>query len=298
MRAYLSIALSLLVALAACGAPKHPNVTAIGERDPNAHTRLPNLYSLESEVQIGEQAAAEVRRQAKMVRDPLIAGMVARVGQRIIDYSDWGEIATGQPRDKIPFHFEAIDSKEVNAFALPGGYIFVNTGLIAAAEDEAELAGVLAHEAAHVIARHATERATDVQLLNLAAIPLVFVGGVGGDVVRTAAGFAINLSALGITRDSEREADALAIQYMWNAAYRPANYPEFFRRMLSERKRDPSRVEVFFSTHPPFGERIELVEREIAQLPPNRLSEAVKRGIPMTTNTSEFVRAKRQIEVK
>src|SRR6201995_3518034 len=142
-----------------------------------------NFYSIEKEIALGKQLAQEVERQAKIVDDPIIAEYVNRVGQNLVRNSD----------AKVPFTIKVLDTEEVNAFALPGGFFFVNSGLILKAESEAELAGVMAHEIAHVACRHGTRQATKGELINIASIPLIFMGGWAGYAIRQGASVAIPL---------------------------------------------------------------------------------------------------------
>src|SRR5207245_4878912 len=165
----------------------------IGNRDVGKGV---NFYSLEKEVGLGKQLAQEVERQAKIVDDPVIAEYVNRVGQNLVRNSD----------AKVPFTIKVLDSEEVNAFALPGGFFFVNSGLMLKAESESELAGVMAHEIAHVAARHGTKQATRGELINIASIPLIFMGGWAGDGARQAASVLVPVGFLSFSRGVELEA--------------------------------------------------------------------------------------------
>src|SRR5690242_1627127 len=171
----------------------------IGNRDVGKGV---NFYSLEKEIALGKQLAQEVERQAKIIDDPIIAEYVNRVGQNLVRNSD----------AKVPFTIKVLDSEEVNAFALPGGFFFVNSGLMLKAESEAELAGVMAHEIAHVAARHGTKQATKGELINIASIPLIFMGGWTGYAIRQGAGLAIPLGFLKFSQSMEAEADYLGLQ--------------------------------------------------------------------------------------
>ena len=183
---------------------RHGDVENIGNRDITGHIWgiFPNFVSLEKEIQLGQQVANEFEQTAKMVDDPVITTYVDRVAQNIVKHSD----------AKVPFHVKVVDTDEVNAFAFPGGFFYVNKGLILAADNESELAGVMAHEISHVAARHATSRMTKGQILQLAAIPALFVGGYWAQMaIQNGLGLGINLSLLGVTRESEKEADQLGI---------------------------------------------------------------------------------------
>src|SRR6516162_9362280 len=185
-----------------------------------------NFYSLEKEIALGKQMAQEVERQAKIIEDPLIAEYVNRVGQNLVRNSD----------AKVPFTIKVVDSEEVNAFALPGGFFFVNSGLILKADNEAELAGVMAHEIAHVAARHGTRQATRGQLINYGSIPLIFMGGWAGYAIREAATLAVPIGFLKFSRGLEAEADMLGLQYMYKAGYDPNEFVNFFEKIRSLEK--------------------------------------------------------------
>src|ERR1700674_4915874 len=193
----------------------------IGNRDVS---RGPNFYSLEKEIALGKQMAQEVERQAKIIDDPIVAEYVNRVGQNIVRNSDC----------KVPFTIKVVEDESINAFALPGGFFFVNTGLILSADDEAELAGVMAHETAHVCARHGTENESKGQLVQFASIPLIFMGGVGGFAIRQAAGLVIPISFLQFSRKDEAEADYLGLQYMYKTGYDPGAAVSFFEKPHSK----------------------------------------------------------------
>jgi beta-barrel assembly-enhancing protease len=249
--------------------PKNSDVENIGTRDINKGNILPTM-SLDKEIALGHQLAAQVERQAKLFNDPVVNEYVNRVEQNIVRNSD----------AKVPFTIRIIDSDEVNAFALPGGFLFVNTGLILAADQEAELAGVLAHETAHVAARHGAETASKEQALNLASIPLIFVGGVAGVGARQAAGIAIPVTFLKFTRNQEAEADYLGAQYMYKAGYDPSAMLSFFEKLQAKEKAKPGTMSSLFTDHPPTANRIAAIKQEIETILPNREQYVV--------STSEF----------
>src|SRR5712692_5205923 len=221
-----------------------------------------NFYSLEREIAIGKQLAQDVERSAKLVDDPVVVEFVNRVGQNLVRNSD----------AKVPFTIKVIDSDEINAFALPGGFFYVNSGLVLRADEESELAGVMAHEIAHVTARHGTKNATKGELTQLAMIPLILLGpgGWAGYGIYQAANFVIPLSYLKFSRDAEREADFLGLQYMYKAGYDPNAYVTFFEKIQAEERRKPGSIPKVFSTHPPTPERIQNTQKEIATILPAR----------------------------
>src|SRR6267142_1268628 len=235
------------------------DVEAIGNRSVGKGI---NLYSLEREISLGKSLAQEVERSSKLIDDPVVTEYVNRVGQNLVRNSD----------ARVPFTIKVIDSDEVNAFALPGGFFYVNSGLILRAQEESELAGVMAHEISHVTARHGTKNATKGELMQMASIPLMILGPVGwaGYGIYQGLNLAIPLTYLKFSRDSEREADFLGLQYMYKAGYDPNAYVTFFERIQSDEKRRPGTIPKVFSTHPPTPERIEAAQKEIARILPAR----------------------------
>jgi predicted Zn-dependent protease len=238
------------------------DVTKIGHRGIGGGL---DFYSIERERAMGKQLAQQVEQTARLFTDPVVNEYVNRIGQNLVRHSD----------AKVPFTIKIIDDDQVNAFALPGGYFFVNTGLILAADNEAELAGVMAHEIGHVAARHATKTETRQQLFNLATIPLIFFGGPAGLIVREAMGVAVPMSFLKFSRDEEREADLLGIEYEYSAGYDPAEFVHFFETLNSREKGAKKGKFTFiakaFATHPMNGDRIKRAEHEIdTMLPPKR----------------------------
>ena len=252
------------------------DVEAIGNRKVG---KGPNFYSLEKEIALGKQLAQEVERSSKLIDDPVVTEYVNRVGQNLVRNSD----------ARVPFTIKVIDSDEVNAFALPGGFFYVNSGLILRAQEESELAGVMAHEISHVTARHGTKNATKGQILQLATIPLILLGpaGLAGYGLYEGLNIALPLTYLKFGRDAEREADFLGLQYMYKAGYDPNAYVTFFERIQADEKRRPATIPKVFSTHPPTPERIENAQKEIARILPNRREYIV--------TTSEFDNVKERL---
>jgi len=212
-----------------------------------------NFYSLDREIALGKQLAQEVERQAKVVDDPIIAEYVNRVGQNLVRNSD----------AKVPFTIKVLDTEEVNAFALPGGFFFVNSGLVLKAESEAELAGVMAHEIAHVACRHGTRQATKGDIAQIATIPLIFMGGWTGYAIRQGMGLAIPMGFLAFSRGMEAEADYFGLQYMYKAGYDPTAFVDFFEKIETLEKKKPGSVAKVFSTHPMTDDRIKKSQDEI-----------------------------------
>jgi len=233
------------------------DVSKIGDREVG---KAVNFYSLEKEIRIGKQLAADVEKNAKIIDDPVIAEYVNRIGQNIVNSSD----------AKVPFTIKVIDSDEVNAFALPGGYFYVNTGLIELAQDEAELAGVMAHEIAHVAARHGTRSATRAQLIQYASIPLLFIGGWAGYGIQQAANFAIPMTMLKFSREFEHQADFLGVQYLYEAGYDPTAMVQFFERLKAMQKKNKHAIAKAFSSHPLSQQRVALLQKAIDELLPDQ----------------------------
>jgi beta-barrel assembly-enhancing protease len=246
------------------------DVDAIGNRNVGGRG-LGDWYSTETEIKMGKQYAMMVEQTARLVQDPVINEYVNRIGQNLVRNSD----------AKVPFTIKVIDSDEINAFALPGGYFYVNSGLILAADEEAELAGVMAHEIAHVAARHQMQQMTRMQYANMATIPLIFIGSWG---VYQAASMAINL-ALPITfmkfsRNFESEADYLGVQYMYKTGYDPQAFVSFFEKIEAKDRKKPGTLAKAFASHPPTPDRIEKTQEEIKRILPTQPQYVV--------STSEF----------
>ena len=236
---------------------RNSDIENIGIRDINK--RSINFISLDREIALGRELARQVEQESRLVSDPVINDYVNRVGQNLVRNSD----------AKLPFTIKVIDSDEINAFALPGGFFYVNTGLILAADDEAELAGVMAHEIAHVAARHGTEQASKGQLWQYASIPLIFMSGGIGYGIQQAATVLVPLSFLKFSRAMEEEADYLGVQYLYKTGYDPNAMVRFFEKLQAKEKAKPGSMASLFSTHPATGNRIRIVEETIATvLPP------------------------------
>ena len=235
------------------------DVDAIGNRKIGGRG-LGNWYSLETEIRMGKQYAMQVENSVKLVQDPVVTEYVNRIGQNLVRNSD----------AQVPFTIKVIDSDEVNAFALPGGFFYVNSGLILAADEEAELAGVMAHEISHVAARHAMRQMTRMNWAQIGTIPLIFVGGGLGYGIYEASGLALPLTFMKFQRNFEAEADYLGLQYMYKTGYDPQAFISFFEKIQAKEKKKPGTVAKAFASHPQTPDRIEASQKEIATILPAR----------------------------
>ena len=245
------------------------DVDAIGNRKVGGRG-LGDWYSLETEIKIGKQYSMQVEQSVKLVQDPVVNEYVNRIGQNLVRNSD----------AQVPFTIKVIDSDEVNAFALPGGFFYVNSGLILAADEEAELAGVMAHEISHVCARHGMRQMTRANLANIATIPLIFVGGGIGYGIYEAAGLGLPLTFMKFQRNFEAEADYLGLQYMYKTGYDPQAFISFFEKIQAKEKKKPGTIAKAFASHPQTPDRIEASQKEIATILPAKAQYIV--------STSEF----------
>jgi beta-barrel assembly-enhancing protease len=253
--------------------PKY-DVRLIGQREVAGGV---NFYSLDREMALGRDLSKEVEATSKLVTDPVVIEYVNRIGQNLVRNSD----------ARVPFTIKVLDNEEVNAFALPGGFFYVDTGLILAADNEAELAAVMAHEIAHVAARHATKNMTKSEIWNLASIPLMFVGGPAGYAIAEIASIAVPMTFLKFSRDAEREADLLGLEYDYAAGYDPQAFVQFFEKLNVDEKTKHARLAKMFSTHPMNADRVTAAQNEIRQYLPDRESYIV--------DTSEFDQVKARL---
>ena len=276
----LHVVLALALALAAVAPSpaqskdKNKDPDRIGNRDVGTGI---NFYSLEKEIALGKQLAQEVEREARLVLDPVPAEFINRLAQNLARNSDI----------KVPVTAKLIDSQQVNAFALPGGFLFVNSGMVLKAETEAELAGALAHEIAHVAARHGTRQASRGQIVNIASLPLIFLGGWPGFAVRQGAGLALPLTFLKFSRGFEQEADLLALQYVYKAGYDPGAFIDFFERIEALEKKKPGTASELFRSDPNTASRIKATQANVRELLQQRPQYVV--------TTSEFVEVQQQL---
>jgi hypothetical protein len=235
------------------------DVSAVGNRDIGGRG-LGNWYSTDTEIKMGKTYADEVEKSSKLITDSVITEYVNRIGQNIVKNSDC----------KVPFTIKVIDSDEINAFALPGGFFYVNSGLILNADEEAELAGVMAHETAHVCAHHAVREMTRMNYAQLGTIPLIFIGGWTGYGIYEAASIGIPITFMHFSREFESQADYLGVQYMYRAGYDPQAFITFFEKIQALEKRKPGAVAKVFADHPQTPDRILHSQEEIEHILPAR----------------------------
>jgi beta-barrel assembly-enhancing protease len=234
------------------------DIDAVGNRNVGCERGVGNWYSIEGQVATGRQYAQQIEAQIKLIKDPVITEYVNRVGQNLVRNSD----------AQVPFTIKVIDSDVVNAMALPGGFFYVNSGLILAADEEAEMAGVMAHEIAHVAACHYGREMTRANLMQLASLPAIFMGGAIGYGIYQGLGLAIPLTFLHFSRAFESEADYLGIQYMYRAGYDPSGFVSFFEKIQAMEKKKPGTLSKAFDTHPQTPDRIEKSQAEIRKILP------------------------------
>ncbi len=253
------------------------DVDAVGNRNVGCGRGVGNWYSIERQVADGRRYSQMIESQVKLVNDPVVTEYVNRIGQNIVRNSD----------AQVPFTIKVIDSDVVNAMALPGGFFYVNSGLILAADEEAEMAGVMAHEIAHVSACHYGREMTRAQLLQMASIPLIFIGGAIGYGAYEASGLAIPMTFLKFSRTFEAQADYLGVQYMYRAGYDPSAFVSFFEKIQAMEKKKPGTLSKAFDTHPQTPDRIEKTQEEIRKILPSKAEYIV--------TTSEFDEVKARL---
>ena len=246
------------------------DVNAVGNRDIGGRG-MSNWYSTDSEIKMGKTYAMEIEKSTRFITDPVVTEYVNRIGQNIVKNSDC----------KVPFTIKVIDSDEINAFALPGGFFYVNSGLVLNADEEAELAGVMAHETAHVCAHHAAREMTRLNYAQIGMVPvMIFVGGWTGYGIYEGSSIAIPVAFMHFSREFEAQADYLGVQYMYRAGYDPQAFITFFEKVQALEKRKPGAVAKVFSDHPQTPDRIQHSQDEIAHILPARDQ--------YTVTTSEF----------
>ena len=287
------VATSSLVLLAVCAFAQLPaersairkyhdggirDIEAIGTRKIGCGRGFGNWYSLERQIAMGKDYSQQVESTSRLITDPMVTEYINRIGQNLVRNSD----------SQVPFTIKVIDSDDVNAFALPGGFFYVDSGLIDAAETEAELAGVMAHEIAHVAACHVARQRTRGQLMNIGAMSVMMIGGPIGYGVYEAAGIAMPMTFLKFSRGFESEADFLGVQYLYKAGYDPQAYTSFFERVKAMEKRRENVIVKAFETHPQTPDRIAKTQKEINTLLPPQNEYKV--------DTSEFQEVKAQMD--
>src|SRR5437764_5180395 len=234
------------------------DLDAIGSRKVGCGRGLGNWYSIERQIAMGRDYAQQVETTSKIITDPVVSEYINRLGQNLVRNSD----------SQVPFTIKVIDSDDINAFALPGGFFYVNSGLILAADEEAELAGVMAHEIGHVAACHAARENTRANLMQMMTIPLIFMGGPIGYAAYEGAGLAVPLTFLKFSRGFEAQADYLGVQHIYKAGYDPQAFLSFFEKVRPQEKMKPGTISKAFSTHPQTPDRIKESQQEIATILP------------------------------
>ena len=237
------------------------DVDAVGTRNIGGRG-IGNWYSTDWEIRNGKQYSMEIEKQSHLVTDPVVVEYVNRVGQNIVKNSDC----------KVPFTIKVLDADEINAMALPGGFFYVNSGLILAADEESELAGVMAHETAHVCAHHAAREMTRMNYMQIGSVPLMIFAQTSWTMygIYQATQLAVPLTFLQFSRNFEAEADYLGLQYMYKAGYDPQAFIAFFEKIDALEKHKPGAVSRAFSDHPQTPDRIAHSEDEIATIMPAR----------------------------
>lgn len=255
------------------------DINAIGHRNVGCDKGLGNWYSLDKQIAMGRQYSQQVDHSVKLITDPVVTEYVNRVGQNLVRNSD----------AKVPFTIKVIDDNEIEAFALPGGFFYVNSGLILAADNEAEMAGVMGHEIAHVCACHAARQMTRSNMANVASIGLIFVpGGLAAyEGAHAAMGLGVPLAFMKFSRGYETEADFLGMEYMYKAGYDPQAFIAFFEKIEAQEKRKPGAIAKAFATHPMTPDRVTAAQKELETVLPPRSEYVV--------DTSEFQQMKARL---
>ncbi len=254
------------------------DVDAVGQRSIGGRG-LGNWYSTSWEIGVGAEYSHEIEKSSHLVTDPVVVEYVNRIGQNLVKNSD----------AKVPFTIKVLDTDEINAMALPGGYFYVNSGLILACDSEDELAGVMAHEIAHVAAHHAAREMTKMNYMQIGSIPLmIFTQGTWiGYGIYQASQLAVPLTFLAFSRDYEAEADYLGTQYAYRAGYDPQGMVSIFEKLDALEKHKPGALSRAFSDHPATPDRIAGVETEIATILPAKADYLI--------TTSEFDQVKARL---
>ena len=253
------------------------NLDAIGTRNVGCAKGIGNWISLEKQTAMGQQYAQQVDQSSRLIKDPVVTEYVNRLGQNLVRNSD----------AKVPFTIKVIDDDTANAFALPGGFFYVNSGAILAADSESELAGVMAHEIAHVAACHAAREMTRSNLATIASLPLIFIGGWAGYGIQEVASMAMPVTFMKFTRGFEAEADYLGTEYLYKSGYDPNGLISFFEKIEAMEKKKPGFLNKAFASHPQTPDRVERTEKEISTILPAKPEYIV--------DTSEFQQVKARL---
>ena len=253
------------------------NLDAIGNRNVGCDRGLGNWVSLEKQTAIGAQYAHQVDQSSRLIKDPLVTEYVNRLGQNLVRNSD----------AKVPFTIKVVDDDSINAFALPGGFFYVNTGTILSADSESELAGVMAHEIAHVAACHAAREMTRGNLAAIASLPLIFIGGWAGIGAQQVASLALPATFMKFSRGFESEADYLGTEYLYKAGYDPNGLITFFEKVEALEKKKPGFLNKAFASHPQTPDRLDRTQHEIDTILPPKPEYVV--------DTSEFQQVKARL---
>ena len=262
-----AVALLLGVMIASASDDKKKDPEAIGQRKVDGGL---NFYSVEKEIALGKQLAIEVERQAKLLDDPITSEYINRLTQNLVRNSDV----------KFPVTVKVIEDDVINAFTLPGGHLFVNTGLIRLSESESELASAISHELGHVAARHYVRQASRGDLLTASTLPLIFLGGIPGIAAQQVANIGLPVGMFKFSRDFETEADLLGIQYLYKTGYDPNAAIDMFERIEATERKHPGAVSQLFNTHPLTSDRIAKTQQNIEKNLPARPEYVI--------NTSEY----------
>ena len=254
------------------------DLNAIGHRNVGCNRGLGNWYTLDAQVRMGQQFAQQVEQTQHVITDPYVNEVINRLGQNLQRNSD----------TQLPFTIKILDVQEPNAFALPGGYMFVNAGAILLADNESQLAGVMAHEIGHVAACHAARESTRGTLAQLAMIPVILMtGGIAGLGASEAANYGIPAAFGKFSRTFEAQADYLGIQYAYKAGYDPNGMINFFEKLEALEKKRPGVYMKLYGDHPQTPDRIVKSQEEIDKILPPRDQYKI--------DSSEFQQARKRL---
>lgn len=240
-----------------------------------------NMFSLEQDIQLGRESAAQVEREMQIVNDPKLTALIDRIGKRLMAAN-----AADQRNAQFPFSFKVVNDPSINAFALPGGPMFIQTGLIAASDNEGQVAGVMGHEMAHVILRHGTNQASKANLLQMGAAlggGMLNRGGILGTLTQMGIGLGANSVLMKFSRNAETEADLLGARLLHAAGYNPVELARFFEKLEAESGKG-NNITQFFASHPNPGNRVKTIQDDMMFYP--------RANYMAATPTPEFLAAK------